>query len=363
MLGRLRRALGGRGEHVVFSIALALLGLLGLWWIRLLADTVVWEDTANRAVIALRLERAAADPALRDDSTRVVPRAEATPFAIPLPEDPTLALDVHPAEIEHLDRQRERRRFMVVGEGMLLVTLVGVCIFMLYRLVTTASAVQREMSFFVGQMTHEMKTPLAGLRALLETMQRGRVSPEDLPEMVALGLEQIDREEHLVQTLLQAQRLRLVRGTLAPQPLALAVLLGKFREHRVHGATAEFAVDADPMAIARGDHDAVWTILENLADNAVKFGAKTVRLRTWVDPRHAFVACEDDGAGFSPDRAGDLFRPFRTAHGQDGGRHGTGLGLYLSRRLARAMGGDLDGSSPGPGQGARFVLTLPREAP
>src|SRR3989475_10530241 len=79
---------------------------------------------------------------------------------------------------------------------------------------------------------------------------------------------------------------------------------------------------------------------------------------TWVENGRVCVAVADNGRGVSPDVMARLFRPFATTKG----RRGTGLGLYISRQIAREAGGDLMLDSAPPG-GARFVLSLPAAAP
>src|SRR6266516_1653784 len=75
---------------------------------------------------------------------------------------------------------------------------------------------------------------------------------------------------------------------------------------------------------------------------------------TWVQDGSVSVGVGDNGKGVTPEIAPRLFRPFATTKG----RRGTGLGLYISRQIAREAGGDLTLTSP-PGFGARFVLSLP----
>ena len=106
-----------------------------------------------------------------------------------------------------------------------------------------------------------------------------------------------------------------------------------------------------------GDAAAVWTIWENLADNAAKYGAGQLRVRAVAHGAVVQVELVDDGQGWAPNAQAGLFQPFVRA--VDTGL-GTGLGLHLSRQLARRMGGELSGASAGVGQGACFTLSLPR---
>ena len=234
---------------------------------------------------------------------------------------------------------------------------------MLLRLVASRSAVQQEMEFFVGQMTHEMKTPLSGLRVLLETLQRGRLEGETLQEALSLGLRQVEREEHLVQTLLHAQRLRVMPQSIAADAVDLCELARGFVDNRKlarPGDPGRYMLHAAGAVHAMADRDAVWTILENLFDNADKYGATQIELRIVSHGDRVRLTCLDDGQGFEHGRQKSLFEPFSGHQGAGSEhKHGTGLGLYISRRLARAMGVDLTGESPGLDQGAWFLLELP----
>ncbi|WP_428333842.1 sensor histidine kinase [Novosphingobium sp.] len=118
--------------------------------------------------------------------------------------------------------------------------------------------------------------------------------------------------------------------------------------------------DEDHTIPATGEFRRVLQILLNLITNAIRYGPErsSVQIETGGDAQTAWVAVSDQGAGLSADQAAHVFDKFeRLGRTGDGG---SGLGLYISRRLARAMGGDLVVAQDGPG--ARFVLTLPGRA-
>jgi signal transduction histidine kinase len=115
---------------------------------------------------------------------------------------------------------------------------------------------------------------------------------------------------------------------------------------------------SDDRLAARGEFRRVLQIVVNLIGNAVRYSPEgsMVWLRTERDADTAVLIVADQGKGIAIDDQARIFEKFERVDASEPG--GSGLGLYISRRLARAMGGDIVVDSA-PGQGARFVLTLP----
>ncbi|MBX9883954.1 MAG: HAMP domain-containing histidine kinase [Novosphingobium sp.] len=116
--------------------------------------------------------------------------------------------------------------------------------------------------------------------------------------------------------------------------------------------------DAGLRVPAIGEFRRVLQVLLNLVTNAIRYSpaGSIVTLETGLDARGAWIAVRDEGQGLTAEQAVRVFEKFeRLGRSGDGG---TGLGLYISRHLARAMGGDLRVTSAA-GEGARFELTLP----
>lgn len=116
--------------------------------------------------------------------------------------------------------------------------------------------------------------------------------------------------------------------------------------------------DATESLMARGEFRRVLQIVVNLIGNAVRYSPEgsMVWLRTERDDDTAVLIVADQGKGIDPADHERIFEKFERVNPSEPG--GSGLGLYIARRLARAMGGDIAVDSA-PGQGARFVLTLP----
>jgi signal transduction histidine kinase len=308
------------GTTVTFGLSALLLVALGSWWFLYLSAAVRREADLQ---VALATCRGPADPAL----------------------------------LAEIARAAERRQAMIQGEGSLLLVLLAAVLAMLWRLVRAERRFRLEMRDFLGRVTHEMKTPLAGIKAVLQTLSAGRLPPEQLPELATMALREVEREERLVQNLLLAQRLRLPEQQLAREPIELSALLAQFVALRQGLQTPlAFALDCPAGLTVQGDRTAIWTIWDNLADNAAKYGARRLSVRVQPGEQAVRIALADDGQGWAAQAQAGLFAPFVRA--ADAGL-GTGLGLHLSRQLARRMGGELAGESAGVGQGATFTLTLP----
>jgi signal transduction histidine kinase len=232
-------------------------------------------------------------------------------------------------------------------------------------------ALSERRASFVSAVTHELRTPLTTFRMYAEMLAEGMVTNEDDRRKYLNTLRvEADRLTHLVGNVLAYAKLE--RGGLGGRiaPVTVGSILHKEGDRladRAEQAGLELLVNADETtlaAMARADSSAVEQILFNLVDNACKYGSngksRTLHLDADTDTRHVYLRVRDHGPGISRAERGRLFQPFRKS-ADDAARSapGVGLGLALSRRLAKQMNGDLRYEEIGDA-GACFVLSLPR---
>lgn len=327
------RALVANPAPLLFATAVVVLIALSSWWYVFLGRAVETEFELRRANLVLQAR---------------------------LP-DQIADRESLGTELRKLEQRRRRRELMILGEGLLLSGLLLAVVGMLYRLVRSERRFRTEMEGFLRRVTHEMKTPLAGIKAVLQTIELGRVPAEQVAELCRRALREAEREEQLIQNLLLAQRMRQPGAELRAERIDLAGLASELvLSRQALESHVNWAIDADEEIAVHGDPSALRTVLDNLLDNAAKYGAGSIRIALATGGKRVTLQVIDDGIGFSAQEAAELFEPFvRSADSRSAARKGTGLGLAISRTLAEKMGGSLHGESEGEGRGATFSLTLP----
>lgn len=223
---------------------------------------------------------------------------------------------------------------------------------------------REERDRFFAAASHELGNAVAGVRLWAEHLQE---MSKDAPANWTKGLERIqkgaDGAHKLIDDLLSLARIREGRLTLVPWPVDLSVvMLEGAEQYRPEIEKAGLQIDTSDVErdlVIKTDSARLRQIFVNLLSNALKFTnpGTTISLgaRRQGDKIIAYVA--DQGPGIAAVDTERIFRPYEQVSGVARGR-GAGLGLPLSRQLARLMGGDLVVESA-VGAGARFVLTLP----
>jgi signal transduction histidine kinase len=233
-----------------------------------------------------------------------------------------------------------------------------------------AQAANEGMSRFLNMISHELRTPLGaigGYATLLADGIYGALT-DDQQKCIARILHNQTHILHLVNELLDLAKIQSGQFALVPTTLPVrAVIESAYAmiEPQLRAAGLRASVEAgDPALRIHADRQRVEQIVLNLLSNAVKFTAAGGYVRLAVAQTGGSVCLEvqDTGPGIPADKREAVFQPFvqiggRGAHAQ--ASLGTGLGLPISRELARAMGGDLTLVSV-PGEGSTFTLRLPQ---
>ena len=237
--------------------------------------------------------------------------------------------------------------------------------------VARAAIADRAKTDFLATMSHELRTPLNAIAGYAELLELGMRGP--ITEQQREAISRIRRsEQHLlgiVNDILMFAKTETGRIPLKLEDTSVAMVLESVRflihpmltahevTFRQEGCEGRLAVVAD--------HDRLNQILINLLSNAVKFSRRggEVRIRCEIQDHLVAIHVEDDGHGIAEEKLEEIFEPFvQLSSGLTRTAEGSGLGLSISRELARLMGGDVTVKST-PGKGSDFTLTLPMSTP
>ena len=222
----------------------------------------------------------------------------------------------------------------------------------------------------VSTLYHELRTPLTSIKSSLNLVRKGETGPlnEDQEHFLSMTMRNIERLDRLVGDLLDTSRaaagslvLNLDQGDLVP-------ILNEalhFHAEAARAAGLDFhQAEISKTLQVRVDQDKVVQMLANVVGNAIKFtpSGGQVQVRTEDEPQNdSFtIVVRDNGPGMDEKALSQVFEPFKRVHDEKSCRvPGSGLGLHITRGLARAHGGDLLLESQ-PGIGTTVRIVLPR---
>jgi signal transduction histidine kinase len=235
-----------------------------------------------------------------------------------------------------------------------------------------AEEVSRTKSAFLANMSHELRTPLNAIIGYSEMLQEEAEEggqDEIIPDLVKIH----SAGKHLlglIKDILDLSKIEAGKMTIHVEAFDLPILIRDVASTiqpmvEKNGNTLEVSSE-DELGEMTSDVTRVRQVLLNLLSNASKFthqGRLRLEAGTFLreERRWLRLVVSDTGIGMSEEQLARLFQPFTQADSSTTRRYGgTGLGLVISRRFARMMGGEI-GVESTPGQGSRFTLELPLE--
>jgi signal transduction histidine kinase len=214
---------------------------------------------------------------------------------------------------------------------------------------------------FVADASHQLRTPLTGLRLRLEEASHARTADEAEPD-IREGLREVDRLAGMVDELLELSRSQNGGGPgseLDPVALADEAAARWQAAARERGMALRRDGDSHPAPVFGAAPD-VERALDALVENAILYAARgTVA----VAVRGREIEVVDEGPGLAPGEDEQVFERFHRGRAGRTGASGTGLGLSIARQLAQRWGGDVTLANRADGRGARAVLRLAAPAP
>ena len=274
--------------------------------------------------------------------------------------------EVSPAIERGMLAEEHRRTLQYMWEGSFFLLALGACIVVIARALRAEALVMLEQDNFLQLVSHQFKTPLASLQLSLETMALRPLSAEQSRVLTERMLSDLSRMEGMVTRILESARIERGRIELRHEPVDLGAAVRRVTaqaEERARQERISLGADIESGLMVLTDPLALDVILRNLLENSLAAvapvgGGSIVFSGRRLGP-DVELTVRDSGVGFRPADSTRLFEKFTRLHPGGGSYHGTGLGLYIVRRLMQLMGGRVSAHSDGAGQGARFVLLWP----
>ena len=223
----------------------------------------------------------------------------------------------------------------------------------------------RQKDEFISALSHELRNPVGAISSAVQILNVRGSTDSASARAVDILTRQTGHLARLLDDILDVARISRGRVTLNMEPVDLRVCVQDAVDgNRQLFEAKEHAVSVDmpsERVIAHIDCTRVAQVLANLVNNAAKYSPPRSMLKVAMELRsdEAEISVCDNGIGIEPDLLPHVFDAFYTSESGSHGKHGLGIGLWLSRQLIEMQGGEITAHSDGPGAGAVFRIRLP----
>ncbi|HEY4208635.1 MAG TPA: ATP-binding protein, partial [Puia sp.] len=225
-----------------------------------------------------------------------------------------------------------------IGEGSTFLLLILVGALFVYREVRRQIRLQLQQQNFMMAVTHELKTPIAVTKLNLETLIKHRLDEQKQQKMLQAALQETGRLDTLANNILIASQLEGGGYIRAKEELDLSPLAQRIVQDLRHRyADRRWIDNIQPDCSLMGDPLLLQMLVSNLVENAIKYSPRerAITITLKKEKGHIQLAVKDEGAGIPDDEKKKVFDKFyRTGQEKTRSTQGTGLGLYLCRKIA-----------------------------
>ena len=261
-----------------------------------------------------------------------------------------------------LEKQYKRQEYMVLGEAVVFTISLLIGLWLINRGYKQEVGTARQQRNFLLSITHELKSPLASIRLVLETIQRRSLPPEKLEKLTRGALLETERLNSLVNDLLLSAKLesayQLYRETLDLSQMLEDIV---FRLENKYPAVSFVYHKQSAITTLEGDRSGLSSVMINLLENAVKYSKPPVEIEANIRQESEYIILEiaDNGKGIDDKEKSKIFNKFYRIGNEDTRKtKGTGLGLYIVKQIIVAHEGTIEVLNNEP-EGTVFCIRLP----
>jgi two-component system sensor histidine kinase CiaH len=263
---------------------------------------------------------------------------------------------------QQVEEQRRVNVAKYVGEGGTFLVLILVGAVFVYRSVRRQFRMHRQQQNFVMAITHELKTPIAVSRLNLETLQKHQLDEAKTKRLLQMTLQENLRLDTLINNILLSAQLEEHSYHINREPVDFTELCClSAQQFRQRYPDRLLETEIEKGVHIQGDPLLLKLLLSNLLENANKYSPRDKPIRLLLRQGHAIeLQVTDEGPGIAPEERKHVFEKFyRVGNEQTRRTKGTGLGLFISRKIVQDHGGSIAITDNQP-QGSNFMIHFPQ---
>ncbi|MDB4918590.1 sensor histidine kinase KdpD [Mucilaginibacter sp.] len=229
---------------------------------------------------------------------------------------------------------------MILSEGSIFIVVFFAGAYSLHRSINRERKLQEQKKNFLLSVTHELKSPLASIKILLQTIQKRNLTKEQTLNFIGKSLMDIERLDDMVENMLLASKIDNRSYTFPKDKFSLSVLVdsivNRLQITKCEGTQQIIDAEIEPKVEITGDKFALTSVVTNLIENAIKYSGpcETVVVKLFSKDGKIFLEVADHGIGIADHEKHRIFDKFYRVGSEDTrNTKGTGLGLYIVKEV------------------------------
>lgn len=265
------------------------------------------------------------------------------------------------ARLEKINGDEKRKTAQYLGEGSIFFLLIIAGAVYIFRAVRRQLRFNQQQQHFMMALTHELKTPIAVAKLNLETLQKRKLEPAQQERLIQTTLQETNRLNALCNNMLLSSQIEAGGYRITSEETNFSELVSScVQDFMQRFPERQIITDIAPELFVTGDRLLLQMAVNNLIDNALKYAPKEtpVNISAFAQKRYSCVEIKDQGKGIADEEKAKIFTKFyRIGNAATKGAKGTGLGLYLTKKIVSQHNGNISVTDNAP-TGAIFTIRL-----
>jgi two-component system, OmpR family, sensor histidine kinase CiaH len=264
-------------------------------------------------------------------------------------------------QVSKIKDEKRRKTAQYIGEGATFFLLIGVGAILVFRAVRRQFRQSQQQQNFMMAITHELKTPIAITKLNLETLQKHKLTEEQQQQLISNTLQEAGRLNTLCNNLLLASQIEAGDYKLTTEKIDLSELVTESaNDFNMRFPKRNIDLVISPDIYLTGDRLLLQMAVNNLLDNAIKYSGKEEKIEVHLKKENDQIKLliKDEGKGIPDDEKNKIFNKFyRVGNLHTKEAKGTGLGLYLTKKIVEQHNGNIIVTNNNP-RGSIFEVKL-----